>query len=65
MYLAMWFWFIFMIVINTCHVFYRVATLFFDKLRFYQLFKTVYYFAFFFIRIFINLMCILLDSPQI
>ena len=42
MYLAMWFWFIFMIVINTCHVFYRVATLFFDKLRFYQLFKTVY-----------------------
>merc|ERR1719499_2184099 len=29
-----------MIVLNTCHVFYRVATLFFDKLRFYQLFKT-------------------------
>jgi len=41
MYLAMWFWFIFMIVVNTLHTFYRVSTLFFDKLRFYQLFKTV------------------------
>ena len=41
MYLAMWFWFVFMIVVNTLHTFYRVSTLFFDKLRFYQLFKTV------------------------
>ena len=37
----MWFWFVFMIVVNTLHTFYRVSTLFFDKLRFYQLFKTV------------------------
>ena len=37
----MWFWFIFMIIVNTLHTFYRVSTLFFDKLRFYQLFKTV------------------------
>ena len=41
MYLAMWFWFIFMIIVNTLHTFYRVACIFFDKLRFYQLFKTV------------------------
>ena len=41
MYLAMWFWFVFMIIINTIHTFYRVATIFFDKLRFYQIFKTV------------------------
>jgi len=41
MYLAMWFWFVFMIIIQTFHTFYRVSTLFFDKLRFYQLFKTV------------------------
>merc|ERR1719293_67705 len=41
MYLAMWFWFVFMIVVNTIHTFYRVATIFFDKLRFYQIFKTI------------------------
>ena len=62
MYLAMWFWFIFMIVINTCHVFYRVATLFFDKLRFYQLFKTVDFN--FFYEFSTNFECPL-DSPQI
>ena len=41
MYLAMWFWFIFMIIVNTIHTFYRVASIFFDKIRFYQIFKTV------------------------
>ena len=43
MYLAMWFWFIFMIIVNTIHTFYRVASIFFDKIRFYQIFKTVNY----------------------
>ena len=41
MYLAMWFWFIFMIIVNTIHTFYRVASIFFDKIRFFQIFKTV------------------------
>merc|ERR1712055_944502 len=36
-----WFWFVFMGITSTIFTFYRICTLFFEKLRFALLFKTV------------------------
>merc|ERR1719500_354291 len=40
-YLFLWFWFMFLFCVSIFFVFYRICTLFFDKLRFQLLFKTV------------------------
>merc|ERR1719483_190754 len=40
-YLGLWFWFVFMGIISTIFTFYRISPIFFDKLRFMLIFKTV------------------------
>merc|ERR1719370_2226129 len=40
-YLGLWFWFVFMGITSTIFTFYRISTIFFDKLRFMLIFKTV------------------------
>merc|ERR1719220_1192318 len=40
-YLFLWFWFMFLFTVSIFFVFYRICTLFFEKLRFQLLFKTV------------------------
>jgi len=40
-YLFLWFWFIFMFIVSLFYIFYRIATLFFEKLRFLLIFRTV------------------------
>lgn len=40
-YLGLWFWFVFMGITSTIFSFYRISTIFFDKLRFMLIFKTV------------------------
>merc|ERR1712227_671406 len=40
-FLFLWFWFMFLFTVSIFFVFYRICTLFFEKLRFQLLFKTV------------------------
>jgi len=41
MYLVLWFWFMLLFIVSTIYVFYRIGTIFFDRLRFTLIFKTV------------------------
>merc|ERR1712130_395124 len=40
-YLVLWFWYCFLGPVSTIYVFYRIGTIFFDRLRFTLIFKTV------------------------